>query len=182
MKQKPIIFVALFVVAIFAGCNGQWSRNSGGGGQGRNRPHATEDEVRQQFEKLMNGFAHRDIAAIDGMMASNATFINPQAGAGVYAWADARPLLEQAFARGAYALSNDPSYRIGVNRDMGWIATVYHVRVPVQNNLVQSDGGVSVLFQKTEDGYKVQVFHISRFASPPATNTEAKPASKPAKK
>ena len=182
MKQKLTIFLALFVVAILAGCNGQWSRNSGGGGQGRNRPHATEDEVRQQFEKLMNGFAQRDIAAIDGMMASNATFINPQAGAGVYAWADARPLLEQAFARGAYMLSNDSAYRIGVNRDMAWIATVYHVRVPIEKTVVQSDGGVSVVFQKTEDGYKVQLFHISRFTPPPVANTEAKPASKPAKK
>jgi len=174
----------MLAFAMFAGCNGKWASNSGGGGggQGRNRPHATEDEVRQQFEKLMGAFARRDIAAIDGMMLSNATFINPQVGAGVYAWTDARPLLEQAFARGAYALSNDPSYRIGVNRDMGWIATVYHVRVSVQNTLVQSDGGVSVLFQKTEDGYKAQLFHISRFNPPAATTTEGKPSNKPAKK
>jgi len=184
LKQKLNIWIAMLVVAILVGCNGQWAPNSGGGGggQGRNKPRATEDEVRQQFEKLMSAFAHRDIAAIEGMMSSNAAFIDAQAGAGVFTWADGRPLLEQAFARGAYQLSNDASYRIGVNRDMGWIATVYHVRIPTKNGLEQSDGAVSVLFQKTPDGYKVQMFHISRFAPPGAATTETKPASKPAKK
>src|SRR5437868_9660015 len=103
------------------GCNGQWAQNGGGGGggggggQGRNKPHATEDEVRQQFEKLMSAFASRDINAVNAMMASNATFINVQAGPGVYTWTDARPVLEKAFARATYQLANDPAYRIGVN-------------------------------------------------------------------
>ena len=158
--------MAMLAVALLVGCSGQWS-GDGGGGRGRNKPHATEDEVRQQFEKLMSSIARRDISAVDAMMASNATFINPQAGAGVYTWADARPLLEQAFARGGYQLSNDPSYRIGVNRDLGWIATEYHVRVPYGSGLMQTDGGISVLFQKNPDGYKVLLFHASRFATAP---------------
>ena len=170
-------WLAMFAVLALVGCSGQWSGN--GGGQGRNKPHVTEDEVRQQFEKLMGAFARRDINAINEMMASNATFINPQAGAGVYTWADARPLLEQAFARGAYLLSNDSAYRIGVDRDLGWIATVYHVRVPGQNGLQPSDGGVSVLFQKTADGYKVLMFHISRFAPPMAPAMTPSSDSKP---
>src|SRR5437879_8983940 len=118
------------------GCHGQWASN-GGGGQGRNKPHAAEDEVRQQFEKLMWGFARRDIKAVNDMMASNATFINPQVGAGVYTWTDARPILEKAFARGGYELSADSAYRIGVNRDLGWVATVYHVRGPSPSGPLQ---------------------------------------------
>jgi len=176
--KAPIKILSLvFAIAMVAGCNGQWAQNGGGGGgggQGRNKPHATEDETRQAFEKLMWGFANRDINAINGMMSSNATFINPQAGAGVFTWTDARPVLEKAFARGAYQLSNDSAYRIGVERDLGWIATVYHVRVG-ENSQEQSDGGVSVLFQKTADGYKVLMFHISRFSPPvvPATKPES---------
>jgi ketosteroid isomerase-like protein len=161
------IFKTCFVVltlAAMVGCNGQWAPNGGGGGgQGRNRPHATEDEVKQQFEKLMGAFARRDINGVNEMMASNATFINVQVGPGVYSWADARPMLEQAFSRGAYQLANDSAYRIGVNRDLGWIATVYHVRVPTKTGVAQVDGGISVLFQKNPDGYKVLLLHTSHF-------------------
>jgi ketosteroid isomerase-like protein len=180
--RAPIkILLMVLAVLMMAGCSGQWAPNNGGGGggQGRNKPHATEDEVRQQFEKLMWGFANRDINAINGMMSSNATFINPQAGAGVFTWTDARPMLEQAFARGPYQLSNDSAYRIGVERDLGWIATVYHVRAPGPNGLLQSDGGVSVLFQKTVDGYKVLMFHISRFPPPVASATKPESGAKP---
>jgi len=171
LKQKLKTWVVVLAVAAVVGCNGQWSSNSGGGdggdGQGRNKPHATEDEVRQQFEKLMTAFARRDINAVNGMMAPNATFINVQVGPGVYTWADARPVLEKAFARGNYLVANDPAYRIGVDRDLGWIATVYYVRVPTQNGFQQSDGGISVLFQKNPDGYKALVFHASHFPQPP---------------
>jgi ketosteroid isomerase-like protein len=166
LKQKLKIWIAVLAFAATVGCNGQWSNGGGGGGngQGRNKPHATEDEVRQQFEKLMGAFARKDINGVNEMMASNATFINVQVGPGVYTWTDARPLLEKAFARGNYQLANDPAYRIGVNRDLGWIATVYYVRVPTQHGMVQSSGGVSVLFQKNADGYKVLMFHSSHFS------------------
>jgi ketosteroid isomerase-like protein len=179
LKQKLKIWVAMLTLVAMVGCNGQWASNGGGGGGlGRNKPRATEDEVRQQFEKLMGGFARRDIATINDMMASNATFINVQVGPGVYTWTDARPLLEQAFARGAYQLTNDAAYHIAVNRDLGWIATVYHVRVPGPNGLLQSDGGVSALFQKNADGYKVLMLHISRFApvAPAVGGDEQAPA------
>jgi hypothetical protein len=166
LKQKLKTGVVVLALAAMIGCNGHWSSNNGGGGgggQGRNKPHATEDEVRQQFEKLMGAFGSRDINAVNAMMASNATFINVQVGPGVYTWADARPVLEKAFARGPYQLSNDPRYRIGIARDLGWIATVYYVRVPTPSGFQQSEGGVSVLFQKTLDGYKVLMFHSSHF-------------------
>jgi ketosteroid isomerase-like protein len=164
LKQKLKTYVLVLALLTMVGCNGQWAQNGGGGGgQGRNKPHATENEVRQQFEKLMGAFARRDINSVNEMMASNATFINVQVGPGVYTWADARPKLEQAFTRGAYELSNDSAYRIGVNRDLGWIATVYHVRVPTKAGPVQLDGGISVLFQKNPDGYKVLLLHTSHF-------------------
>jgi ketosteroid isomerase-like protein len=164
LKKNFKTWIAVVAVAAVVGC----------GGQGRNKPHATEDEIRQQFEKLMAAFARRDINAINDMMASNATFINVQVGPGVYTWTDARPLLEQAFARGGYLLTNDPAYRIGVNRDLGWIATVYHVRVPSTAGVLQTDGGVSTLFQKNADGYKILLFHASRFTPvAPAASADA---------
>ncbi len=161
--------LALFTVVVMVGCSGQWSGNGGGGGgQGRNKPHATEEETRQAFEKLMGAFANKDTETIGGMMTSGATFIDPPAGPGVFTWSDAKPILEQAFAHSdPFQLSNDPNYRIGVNRDLGWIATVFHVRTQSGNAISKSDGAVSVLFQKTEVGYKVLSFHASRFPMPP---------------
>ena len=168
MKILKIWLVALAVLAI-VGCSGQWSGNAGGGGQGRNKPHASEDETRQAFEKLMAAFANRDAETIDGMMTSGAIFIDPPAGPGVFTWSDAKPILENAFAHSdPFQLSNEPNYRIGVNRDLGWIATVFHVRTQSASQINTSDGAISVLFQKTDAGYKVLSFHASRFLAPPA--------------
>ena len=153
-----------------AGCSGQWAQNGGGGGggQGRNKPHATEDETRQAFEKLMSAVANRNTQAMNDMMTSGAIFIDTPVDSSVLNWPDARPKLDQAFARMApFALSNDPNYRVGVDRDLGWIATVYYVRTQVANGMAKGDGAISVLFQKTDAGYKVLMFHASRFPTPP---------------
>src|SRR3954464_3538811 len=159
---------------LFAGCRGQWANKGGGGqggGQGRNRPRATEDETRQAFEKVMGAFARKDAAALNEMMSPSAIFIDPPIGPAVFSWTDAKPILEQSFAKNAnFQLTNDSGYSIGVERDLGWIATVFHVRVPFDKGVLQSDGGISMLFQKTEGGYKVLMFHASRFpAAEPAT-------------
>jgi ketosteroid isomerase-like protein len=185
--KKHLLALATLALLVLAGCRGEWSNTGGGGGgngggQGRNRPHANEDETRQAFEKLMGAFARRDTATINDMMSSSAIFIDPPAGPGVFAWADARPILENSFAHsGDFQLTNDSGYRIGASRDLGWIATVYHIRVPdKKGGLAQSDGAISVLFQKTDAGYKVLMFHASRFpAAPPAQETtSAAPAPK----
>jgi ketosteroid isomerase-like protein len=180
------VWLALLAVLAIVGCNGQWSGNGGsGGGQGRNKPHATEEETRQAFEKLMGAIANKDTETINGMMTSNATFIDPPVGPGVFTWSEAKPILENAFAHSEpFQLSNDPSYRVGVNRDLGWIATVFHVRTQSGNSINKSDGAVSVLFQKTEGGYKVLIFHAARFLVPPTVTPipagKAPEAKKPA--
>jgi hypothetical protein len=176
-KQLAVVMATLALFAI-VGCSGQWA-NNGGGGQGRNRPHATEDETRQSFEKLMGAFARKDIATINDMMSSSAIFIDPPAGPGVFNWADAKPILDKSFANSVnFQLTNESSYHIGVERDLGWIATVYHIRVPAEKSFSQSDGGISVLFQKTEGGYKVLMFHASRFPAPSPTADATKPPAK----
>jgi ketosteroid isomerase-like protein len=179
-KQLVMVMAALALFAI-VGCNGQWANSGSGSGggqdraQGRNRPHATEDETRQAFEKIMGAFAHKDTATINGMMSSSAIFIDPPAGPGVFTWTDAKPILEQSFARSVdFQLTNDSSYRIGVEHDLGWLATVYHIRVPADKGFSQSDGGISVLFQKTEGGYKVLMFHASRFPAQQAASEPSK--------
>ena len=179
MKNLKIWLIAVALIAV-VGCSGQWS-GGGGGGQGRNKQHATEDETRQAFEKLMAAFANRDAETINGMMTSGAIFVDPPVGPGVFTWSDAKPVLENAFANsGPYQLSNEPSYRIGVNRDLGWIATVFHVRTQGASEINKSDGAISVLFQKTDGGYKVLSFHASRFLPPPAVT--AVPGDKAASK
>jgi ketosteroid isomerase-like protein len=181
LKTLKIWLLALALVAIM-GCSGQWS-GGGGGGQGRNKQHASEDETRQAFEKLMGAFANRDVETINGMMISGAIFIDPPAGPGVYTWSEAKPILEKAFGDSSpYQLSNEPNYRIGVNRDLGWIATVYHVRTQAASAMNKSDGAVSVLFQKTDAGYKVLSFHASRFQVPPTVTTIPDGKSAPKKK
>ena len=183
MKTLRIWLATLVVVAV-VGCSGNWSGGSGGGGgQGRNKPHASEDETRQAFEKLMGAIANKDTETVNGMMTSSAIFIDPPAGPGVFTWSDAKPILEQAFAHSApFQLSNEPTYRIGVNRDLGWIATVYHVRTQEGNAINKSDGAVSVLFQKTDGGYKVLTFHASRFLVPPTVTPVASEKAVPKKK
>jgi ketosteroid isomerase-like protein len=181
LKTLKIWLVAVALVAV-VGCSGQWS-GGGGGGQGRNKQHASEEETRQAFEKLMAAFANRDTETINGMMTSGAIFIDPPAGPGVYTWSDAKPILENAFAHSdPFQLSNDPSYRIGVNRDLGWIATVYHVRTQGTSEVNKSDGAISVLFQKTDAGYKVLSFHASRFLIPPAATPVPSGKAAPKKK
>src|SRR4051812_385615 len=157
----------MFAVLALAGCNGQWSGNGGGGGQGRNKPHATEEETRQAFEKLMGAIANKDTETINGMMTSNATFIDPPAGPGVFTWSEAKPILENAFAHSdPFQLSNDPSYRIGVNRDLGWIAPVFPARPQSETSVAKSEGAFSVLFKKTKVVYKVLIFPTSGFLVP----------------
>ena len=164
MKRELKLWSAILIVAALTGCSGQWAPNSGGGGgggQGRNRPHATEDEVRQQFDKLIASFSNGDMESINGMMSSGAVFILPTLSS-VVSWPDARPKVEQAFGnRGPHRITADSNYRIGVNRDMGWIATVYHDQTQGTRAVFKSDGEISVLFQKTEGGYKVLLFHAS---------------------
>jgi ketosteroid isomerase-like protein len=190
LRSRLVVLLMSFALLLIAGCSGQWANNGGGGqggGQGRNRPHATEDETRQAFEKVMGAFARKDAAALNEMMSPSAIFIDPPIGPGVFAWSDAKPILEQSFAKGPnFQLTNDSGYSIGVERDLGWIATVFHVRVPFDHGVLQSDGGISMLFQKTEGGYKVLMFHASRFpAAAPATAAKsdqgnAPPAKTPA--
>jgi ketosteroid isomerase-like protein len=191
LRKHWVVLLAGLSLLLLAGCSGHWANNGGagagqGGGQGRNRPHATEDETRQAFEKVMSAFANKDARSLNDMMSSSAVIIDPPIGPGVFAWPDAKPMLEAAFAKnGKYQLTNDANYRIGVERDLGWIATVFHVRVPSGQGVVQSDGGVSVLFQKTEGGYKVLMFHASHFATaaPPAeAEKQTGKASTPKKK
>ena len=192
MRNRSLVLLMSLALLLIAGCSGQWANNGGGsqgGGQGRNRLHATEDETRQAFEKVMGAFARKDAAALNEMMSSSAIFIDPPIGPGVFAWTDAKPILEQSFAKNPnFQLTNDSGYSIGVERDLGWIATVFHVRVPVDHGMLQSDGGISMLFQKTEGGYKVLMFHASRFpAAAPATAAKpeqgnAPPAKTPAAK
>jgi ketosteroid isomerase-like protein len=173
LRQRLTMVVAVAAILALAGCNGKWANNGGnggGGGQGRNRPHATEDETRQAFEKVMGAIANRDTASLDKLMSSGAIFIDPPAGAGVFSWADAKPILEKSFSKKVdFQLSNEPTYRIGVERDLGWIATVYHVRFKDSTGeMAQTNGAMSMLFQKTEDGYKVLMLHASRFLPEPA--------------
>jgi len=179
-----MILVAALALFAMAGCNGQWASNGGsGGGQGRNRPHATEDETRQAFEKVMSFFGAKDLSSLDSMMSSSAIFIDPPAGPGVFSWAEAKPMMEKSFSGAVkFNLSNESGYRIGVERDLGWIATVYHIRIPNdKGGFSQSDGAMSMLFQKTEGGYKVLMLHASRF--PAAAPAEAgKSAAEPVKK
>jgi len=167
LRNRLVVLLTSLALLLLAGCSGHWANNGGGGqggGQGRNRPHATEDETRQAFEKVMGAFARKDAAALNEMMSSSAIFIDPPIGPGVFAWTDAKPRLEQSFAKNPnFQLTNDSAYRIGVERDLGWVATVFHVRVPFDQGVLQSDGGISMLFQKTEGGYKVLMFHASRF-------------------
>lgn len=175
---------AVAAVVALAGCNGQWANNGGsGGGQGRNRPHATEDETRQAFEKVMAAIANQDTASLDTLMSSQATFIDPPAGPGVFSWAEGKPLLEKGFAKKInFQLTNETNYRIGVERDLGWIATVYHVRFSDGvGGIAQTNGAISMLFQKTPDGYKVLMLHASRFLPEPAA-TPAQGASTTKKK
>ena len=185
MRTLKICLATLVVFAVI-GCSGQWSGNGGsggGGGQGRNKPHASEEEIRQAFEKLMAAIAIKDTQTIDGMMTSGAIFIDPPAGPSVYTWSDAKPILENAFAHSdPFQLSNEPNYRIGVNRDLGWIATVFHVRTKVANGIAKSDGAVSVLFQKTDGGYKVLMFHASRFLTQPTVTPLPTDTAAPKKK
>jgi len=167
VRKNVNLWMAILAVALLVGCSGQWS-GDGGSGRGRNKPHATEDEMRQAFEKLMSAFANRNTQTMNDMMTSDAVFIDTPVDPSVLSWSDARPKLEHAFAHGSpFALSNDPNYRIAVNRDLGWIATVYHVRTAAANGIIKNDGAVSVLFQKTDGGYKVLMFHASRFPAPP---------------
>ena len=179
MRKRWLMLVLVAGIVALAGCKGQWANTGGsGGGQGRNRPHATEDETRQAFEKVMAAIANKDTASLDKLMSSGAIFIDPPAGPGVFSWSEARPLLEKGFAKKIdFQLSNEPTYRIGVERDLGWIATVYHVRFADSNGeMAQTNGAMSILFQKTEDGYKVLMLHASRFLPEPAS-AEAKSAS-----
>lgn len=184
MRKHLLATLATLALMAVIGCSGHWANNGGGGGggQGRNRPRATEDETRQAFEKVMNAFAHKDAASINDMMSSSAIFIDPPVGPGVFAWSDARPALEKSFQNSVnFQLSNESGYRIGVERDLGWIATVYHIRIPNdKGGFSQADGAISMLFQKTEGGYKVLMLHASRFAPPPAAAEQGKSASSPA--
>jgi ketosteroid isomerase-like protein len=177
LRKQWMILIAALAMFTIAGCSGQWANNGGsGGGQGRNRPHATEDETRQAFEKVMSAFAHKDIASLNDMMSPTTIFIDPPAGPGVFAWEEAKPTLEKSFANSVnFQLSNESGYRVGVERDLGWIATVYHVRVPNDKGAMsQSDGGMSMLFQKTDSGYKLLMLHASRFpAAEPAADKAA---------
>jgi ketosteroid isomerase-like protein len=169
-----VVLLMGLALLVFAGCRGQWVNNAGGGqggGQGRNRPHATEDETRQAFEKVMSAIAHKDIASLNDMMSPTTIFIDPSAGPKIFVWEEAKPIIEKSFATSVnFQLSNESGYRIGVERDLGWIATVYHVRVPNdKGEMAQSDGGMSMLFQKTDNGYKLLMLHASRFpAAEPA--------------
>jgi ketosteroid isomerase-like protein len=186
LRNRLVVLLMGLALLLIAGCSGQWANNGGGGqggGQGRNRPHATEDETRQAFEKVMSAFAHKDIASLNDMMSPTTIFIDPPAGPRVFVWEEARPIIEKSFANGVnFQLSNESGYRIGVERDLGWIATVYHVRVMNDKGvMVQSDGGMSMLFQKTDSGYKLLMLHASRFApaEPPADKSaQATPAAK----
>jgi ketosteroid isomerase-like protein len=176
-----MMIAALAAVLALAGCNGQWANNGGsgsGGGQGRNRPHATEDETRQAFENVMRAIGNKDMAGLDKLMSSGAIFIDPPAGPGVFSWPEAKPILEKVFSKKIeFQLANEPNYRVGVERDLGWIATVYHFRFTDANGgVAQTNGAMSMLFQKTEGGYKVLMLHASRFLPEP-TPEDTKSAS-----
>jgi ketosteroid isomerase-like protein len=176
LRNRLVVLLMGLALLVFAGCRGQWVNNAGGGqggGQGRNRPHATEDETRQAFEKVMSAIAHKDIASLNDMMSPTTIFIDPSAGPKIFVWEEAKPIIEKSFATSVnFQLSNESGYRIGVERDLGWIATVYHVRVPNdKGEVAQSDGGMSMLFQKTDNGYKLLMLHASRFtAATPAAD------------
>jgi ketosteroid isomerase-like protein len=176
LKKQLMIAVAALAMFAFAGCSGQGNN----GGQAHNRPRAKEDETRQAFEKVMSAFARRDVASLNDMMSSTAIFIDPPAGPGVFSWTEAKPILEKSFSTSVpFQLTNESGYRIGVDHELGWIATVYHIRVPNdKGSFTQSDGGMSMLFQKTDAGYKVLMLHASRFAPAGTKPTSAEEAGK----
>jgi ketosteroid isomerase-like protein len=185
--MRPAIFwkpcFASVLLLLLMGCNGQWSRpgggagggagQGGGGGQGRNRPKASNDEVLTAYASLLQAFQKKDMDALDRLFAANSTVSAPPLGARVMAWSDARPIVEQAVrSSGDLQFSDNKNGIVGIDRDMGWIASSYHVHESTPKGPSDSDGVMMVVFRKTEEGYKIIAFQAARVAAaapaPPA--------------
>src|SRR5260221_641159 len=115
------------------------------------------------------------------MFSAHSTVVAPPLAGRVMTWSDARPMVEESLkASGELQISRSDNGIVGVDRDMGWVANAYHVRETTPKGPSESDGIMTVLFQKTEEGYKILAFHAGR---PPGVPVSAPSApGNPAKK
>src|SRR5260221_7891742 len=68
----------------------------GGGGQGHNRPKASNDEVMAAYASLLQAFEKKDVNALDHMFSAHSTVVAPPLAGRVMTWSDARPMVEES--------------------------------------------------------------------------------------